>query len=212
MQSQAGNSRPGELESAPARNEVSGDYRRLLNALAARAHRLGSRDPEAAAQETFTRSWENAKSHPALEYYFREDSSGGAVPDWSLEQLLAWLHTVLRYVVSEERSRVAYRLEVPLDHASGENEVERFSEPSDTSDDQLELLLKRELEAILNECFPKLGSEYQSVLRLRAAGMKYDEIASRLNENENTIATWLSRAIKDLARCVGRRTQRIRIR
>src|SRR5262249_27001563 len=158
---------------------------------------------------TFTRSWENTKSQPALEYYFREDSNGDAVPpDWSLDQLLAWLHTVLRYVVSEERSRIAYRLEVSLDPAS-ENNERGFSEPPDTRDNQLQQLLQRELEAILSDCFPKLGSEYQFVLRLRAAGMKYDEIALRLRENENTIATWVSRAIKDLARCVGRRTQRV---
>lgn len=210
MQPQAGNSGPGELESAPVRHTISGDYRRLLTVLASRAHRLGSRDPEAAAQEALTRSWENAKSQAALEYYFHEDvAADSTLPEWNLGQLLAWLHTVLRYVVSEERSRVAYRTEVSLDRGSDGRDESSIFEPSDPRADQLHQLLKRELEAILSECFPKLDSEYQAVLRLRGAGMKYDEIAARLGQRENTIATWLSRAIRDLAGCVRRRTQRV---
>ena len=208
MQSQTGNSGPGEVESAPVANEISGGYRRLLSTLAVRAHRLGSRDPEAAAQETFTRSWENAASQPALEYYFRDALPGEpATAIWSLDQLLAWLHTVLRYVVSEERSRVSYRLEVPMDHESGEWEVRRTPEPRDTTADQLQQLLQQELTAILDRCFPKLDRDYRAVLRMRGAGMKYDEIASRLGIKENTVATWLSRGIRDLAQCIKRRTQ-----
>ena len=210
MQPQAGNSGPGELESAPVRHAISGDYRRLLKVLASRAHRLGSRDPEAAAQETFTRSWENVKSQAALEYYFREDLVAEVTPPpWSLDQLLAWLHAVLRYVVSEERGRVAYRLEVPLDRGSDSWDERSIPEPSDPNADQLHQLLQRELEWILRECFPKLDSQYQAVLKLRGTGMKYDEIASRLEQKENTIATWLSRAIRELAGCLKRRTQRV---
>lgn len=209
MQPQVGNSGPGELESAPVRNENSVDYRRLLGVLATRAHRLGSRDPEAAAQETFTRSWENAKSQTALEYYFREDPGGEATPPlWSLDQLIAWLHTVLRYVVSEERNRTSYHMEISLDQKSEAYDDRRFPEPTDTRTGQLERLLQQELESIVSECFPKLDSGYQSVLRLRGTGLRYDEIALRLGEKENTIATWLSRAIRDLARCVSRRMHR----
>jgi len=210
MQPQAGNSGSGELESAPVQHAISGDYRRLLAVLASRAHRLGSRDPEAAAQEALTRSWENSKSQAALEFYFREDVAADVFPPpWNLDQLLAWLHTVLRYVVSEERSRVAYRTEVSLDGGSDAWDRRSIPEPWDTGADQLHQLLQRELESILGECFPKLDSEYQAVLRLRGAGMKYDEIASRLGQRENTIATWLSRAVRELAGCVKRRTQRV---
>lgn len=209
MQPQAGKAGPGELESAPVSNEISGDYRRLLNVLASRAHRLGSRDPEAAAQEAFTRSWENLKSQAALEYYFRQDMGAEVTaPPWSLDQLLSWLHTVLRYVVSEERNRISYRLDVSLDQNSESSGAIRIPELRDTRAGQLEQLLQRELESIVSECFPKLDSGYQSVLKLRGSGLKYDEIASRMGEKENTIATWLSRAIRDLARCVNRRTQR----
>jgi RNA polymerase sigma factor (sigma-70 family) len=212
MQPQAANPGRGELESAPVRTEISGDYRRLLRMLASRAHRLGSRDPEAAAQEAFARSWENATSQPALEYYFRQNLPADALsPVWSLDQLLAWLHAVLRYVVSEERERVAYRLELSRGGHSEEWEERRIPEPPDPSLNPLQRLLERELESILSGCFPKLDLQYRTVLRMRGAGMKYQEIASRLGEKENTIATWLSRAIRDLARCVSRRTQGIEL-
>jgi RNA polymerase sigma factor (sigma-70 family) len=211
MQPQAAsNSGPGELEPAPVQHQISGGYRHLLTALASRAHRFGSRDPEAAAQEALTRSWENTKSKAALEFYFRNDvAPHAAAPAWSLDQLLAWLHVVLRYVVSEERGRVAYRMEVSLDRHSEAWNERSLPEPSDPGANQLHQLLQRELESILSECFPKLDSEYQAVLRLRGAGMKYDEIAVRLGQKENTVATWLSRAIRDLAGCIKRRMQRI---
>ena len=210
MQPQAANSGPGELESAPVRTEISGDYRRLLRTLASRAHRLGSRDPEAAAQEAFARSWENVTSQPALEYYFRQDSpAADRSPAWSLDQLLAWLHAVLRYVVSEERERVAYRLELSRGGHSEVWEEGRIPALPDTGLNPLQQILERELESILSGCFPKLDLQYRTVLRMRGAGMSYEEIASRLGEKQNTIATWLSRAIRDLARCVSRRTQGI---
>ena len=85
-----------------ARHPVS-DYRRLASALASRAARLGSRDPESAAQEALRRSLENPKSQPAVAYYFGEESPAGPAPEWPLDQLLAWLHGVLQYVVREEQ-------------------------------------------------------------------------------------------------------------
>src|SRR3984885_8738130 len=84
------------------------DYRRLLNALGSRARRMGSRDPESAAQETLKRSLENALSQPAIEYYFSEELPPDALPPdasppvWPLDQLMAWLHGVLHFVVLEE--------------------------------------------------------------------------------------------------------------
>jgi RNA polymerase sigma factor (sigma-70 family) len=210
MQSPAGNSALGETRSAPVRNAISGDYRRLLNTLALRAPRPGSRDPEAAAQEAFKRSWENSTSRPALEYYFGQSIPADAPASlWSLDQLLAWLHVVLRYVISEERSRIAYRLEVSLDDRVAPGDEYRAPEPVHNGADQLQLLMQRELDTILGECFPKLDSRYRSVLRMRGAGMKYDKIALRLGLKENTVATWISRGIRDLAQCVKRRTRRL---
>src|SRR3954453_17644172 len=88
-------------------------YRRLLARLRSRAERLGSKDPESAAQETLKRSLENPQSKSAIQYYFSENpSSGSPYPGWPLDQLLAWLHGVLHFVVREERNRVSYRREV----------------------------------------------------------------------------------------------------
>src|SRR5689334_5254886 len=87
-----------------------GEYRRLLAALGSRARRLGSRDPEGAAQEALKRSIENSKSRDAVEFYFGE--AVFAQPEWPLDQLLAWLHAVLRNVIREERERASYRREM----------------------------------------------------------------------------------------------------
>ena len=51
-----------------------------------------------------------------------------------------------------------------------------------------------------------LDREYRTVLRMRVGGMKYNEIAMRLGVNENTVATWISRGVKDLAQFVRKRT------
>jgi RNA polymerase sigma factor (sigma-70 family) len=68
--------------------------------------------------------------------------------------------------------------------------------------------MQQEFESILERCFPKLDGRYQKVLNMRSVGMKYDEIASRLDVKENTVATWVSRGIRDLARCVNKRIYR----
>src|SRR5205814_6100684 len=92
------------LPQAVIAHRTTGDYRKLVNALALRAARMGSRDPEGAAQEAVRRSLANSQSRPPLEYYFHE-SPGALVPAWTLLQLLGWLHGVLRLVVREEHAR-----------------------------------------------------------------------------------------------------------
>jgi RNA polymerase sigma factor (sigma-70 family) len=173
-----------------ARDPVS-DYRRLASALASRAARLGSRDPEGAAQEALRRSLENRKSQSAVACYFGEESPAGAAPQWPLDQLLAWLHGVLQYVVREEQSRVGFRREVP---------VISISEPPDSSPDALDAMIQRETRAIVADCFATLDRDYRDVLKLRMDGLKYGEIARRMGVNENTVATRLSRGIRELGR------------
>src|SRR6202522_172332 len=93
---------PGGRSILSETRDAISDYRRLLNALGSRARRMGSRDPESAAQETLKRSLENTLSQPAIEYYFSEELPvDAAAPAWPLDQLMAWLHGVLRR--SEER-------------------------------------------------------------------------------------------------------------
>lgn len=189
----------GEISGAvgPARDAAT-EYRRLLSALAARAARLGSRDAEAAAQEALKRSLESPVSQAAVEFYFSQESADALrPPEWPLDQLLAWLHGVVRYVVQEERNRAGTRREV---WGKAQSEV------ADPAPGQLEVLIRKELEGIVEDCMPSLDREYRTVLAMRADGLKYGDIAVKLGVNENTVATWVSRGIRTLAGQVRRRT------
>ena len=93
--------------------DAASDYRRLLATLTSRARRLGSRDPESAAQEALKRALENDRSQRAVEFYFSQNLPAGLqAPEWPLDQLFAWLHGVLHYVVREEHNRVSSQREV----------------------------------------------------------------------------------------------------
>jgi len=175
-------------------------YRRLLAALAGRARRSGSRDPEAAAQETLKRALQNRGAKVAVEYYFSEElPPGAAIPEWRLDQLFAWLYGVLQNVVREERGRVRFQREVAM------GEVPAARHPSDPAPGQLDALLQAEMERIVADCMPKLEPEYRRVLRMRAEGLTYSQIAGELGVNENTVATWISRGIRDLGRWLRKR-------
>jgi RNA polymerase sigma factor (sigma-70 family) len=182
------------------------DYRRLLNALEARARRMGSRDPESAAQEALKRSLENTMSQPAVEYYFSEDLPPDAGPPaWPLDQLMAWLHGVLHFVVLEEHNRASNRRE--LAGWARQGDTESRLDPPDPAPNQLNALIQRELEQIVIDCLPALDADYRRVLKMRASGLKYGDIAARLGVSENTVATWVSRGIRTLAQSVRRRMQ-----
>jgi RNA polymerase sigma factor (sigma-70 family) len=175
----------------PSSRDPVTNYRRLVSALASRAARLGSRDPESAAQEALRRSLENRKSQPAVAYYFGEESPTGGPPEWPLDQLLGWLHGVLQYVVREERSRVGFHRElsgIPI------------AEPADASPNVLDGMIQRETSAIMADCFATLDRDHRDVLTLRMDGLKYGEIARRMGVNENTVATWVSRGMRELGR------------
>jgi len=175
------------------------DFRRLLNALGSRARRMGSRDPESAAQETLKRSLENPLSQSAIEYYCSEELPlDAAAPAWPLEQLMAWLHGVLHFVVLEEHNRASNRREFAVGWAE---------DRADPAPDQLDVLIQKELQQIVLECLPALDADYRSVLKLRADGLKYGDIAQRLGVSENTVATWVSRGIRTLSQSVRRRMQ-----
>jgi RNA polymerase sigma factor (sigma-70 family) len=182
------------------------DYRRLLSALGSRARRMGSRDPESAAQETLKRSLENSLSQPAVEYYFSEELPlDAAPPAWPLDQLMAWLHGILHFVVLEEHNRASSRRESGAGW-TGDAALNRLDRP-DPAPDQLDALIQKELQQIVLECMPALDADYQRVLKMRANGLKYGDIALRLGVSENTVATWVSRGIRTLAQCVRRRTR-----
>ena len=178
------------------------EYRRLLGTLESRARWLGSRDPESAAQETLRRSLEDPRSQSTIEYYFSDELPPNSIPpDWPLDRLFAWLHGVLHFVVREEHNRVSNRREV----LSGTND---YLDSPDPAPGQLDRMIQRELQEIVVECLPELDSEYREVLKMRASGLKYGEIALQLGVSENTVASWVSRGIRTLAQCVRRRTER----
>ncbi|HWC97846.1 MAG TPA: sigma factor-like helix-turn-helix DNA-binding protein [Candidatus Sulfopaludibacter sp.] len=180
----------------------------LLASLASRAWSLGSRDPESAAQEALKRSLQHPQSHSAVEYYFADELPEGAgAPEWPLDQLFAWLHGVLRYVVREEQARASFHREVPVpcEPSSGES-----LDPMDPSPDQLDALLQSERHTIIEHCLPRLGSDYRTVIRMRMDGVSYFDIAASLQISENTVATWVSRGIRTLAQCVRRRMRNSR--
>ena len=189
---------------APLARNSAHDYQRLLKMLAARAQRCGSRDPEAAAQEALKRSLENPTSQQAVDYYFSAAlADDPRTPEWRLDQLFAWLHGVVTYVVREERQRARHWREVPYARSADDHEI---LEPADPSAGQLDALIQRELEEIVSDCFPTLDREYRAVLKMRVDGMKYGDIANRLGVNENTVATWISRGIRALGHRVRMRT------
>jgi RNA polymerase sigma factor (sigma-70 family) len=151
---------------------------------------MGSRDPEGAAQEAIRRSLANAVSRAAVEYYFHEQP-GSDPPDWTLLQLLGWLHGVLRFVVAEERARASTQRETAA-------AFEDLLDVPDRRPNQLDAVIDTQLREIVHECVMRLGDDHRAALLLRLQGAKYDEIASRLGTNENTVATWLRRSVHDL--------------
>jgi RNA polymerase sigma factor (sigma-70 family) len=143
-----------------------------------------------------------------MEYYFSEDPTALLdPPDWSLDQLFAWLHGVLHYVVLEEHNRTSTRREATTGRIGSESEDHRSLDPADPAPDQLDVLIQRELQEIVLVCFPMLQRKYRTVLKMRADGLKYGEIAVRLGVKENTVATLVSHGIRELARRVSHRTQ-----
>ena len=78
-------------------------------------------------------------------------------------------------------------------------------DPVDPGPDPLEQIMDREIKGIVAEAFPKLDRDYRTVLMMRVDGMKYCEIADRLGVSENTVATWISRGIRELGGHIRRR-------
>ena len=160
---------------------------------------MGSRDAEGAAHEALKRSLSTPAPRAAIDYYFQEHPAANLVaPEWSLEQLFAWLYGVLRFVVKEEYARVSARREILADDGT-------TMDVADPSTDQLHRLLDDETKTIVRECLDTLDDNYRDVLVLRARGLKYTDIAIRLGVNENTVATWVRRATKVVAQLVRNR-------
>ena len=201
----------GERTSTNTPVDPHSQLQRFLAALSSRARWLGSRDPESAVQEALKRSLLNPAARLAIEFYFGKDlADDAAPPEWPIDQLYAWLHGVLNNVVRDESGRASRWREMPM--AAVESDRPGGGQPMDPADpapDPLEQLMDRELKGIVAEAFPKLGRDYRTVLRMRIDGMKYCDIADRLGVSENTVATWVSRGIRELGSHIRRRTARV---
>jgi RNA polymerase sigma factor (sigma-70 family) len=159
---------------------------------------MGSRDPEAAAQEAIRRSLAHASSRSAVEYYFGDPLTANAEPPaWTLAQLLGWLHGVLRFVVWEDGARASSRRETLAS-------IDDLIEFPDRAPSQLDVVIDAELRAIVHECLTRLSDERRTALLLRLQGVKYQEIARRLDMNEKTVATWLHRGTLELIQRIDR--------
>ncbi len=92
---------------------------------------------------------------------FQRGSAGPmrAPPEWPLDQLLAWLHGVLNFVVREEHSRASHRREVLLGGIAEERSSAASGglDPADPAPDQLDTLIQKEMQQIVVECLPALG-------------------------------------------------------
>jgi len=208
MEGKTGGPHSGGGSCSALMRDIRHDYRRLHSVLVSRARWLGSRDGESAAQEALARSLRNPMSQAAIQYYFSEELPANPLaPEWPIDQLLAWLHGVLTFIVREEHHRASSHREVLLGGTDSEGSPRPVLDPADPAPDQLDMLIQKEMQQIVVECLPALEPEYRAVLKMRAEGLKYDEIAVRMGTNENTVATWVSRGIKTLAQRVRRRTQ-----
>ena len=153
---------------------------------------MGSRDPEAAAQEAIRRSLAHASSRSAVDYYFRDPLPANVEPPaWTLAQLLGWLHGVLRFVVWEDRARASTQRETSAS-------IDELLEFPARGPSQLDVVIDAELRAIVHECLTRLGDDRRKALLLRLQGVKYQDIARRLGMNEKTVATWLRRGTLEL--------------
>jgi len=160
---------------------------------------MGAADPESAAQEAIRRSLDNQMARPALDYYFHDQpTAAGHPPEWSLLQLLGWLHGVLRFVVWEERARARTRREITT-------RSDDLVEYADARPSQLDVAIDAQLRAMVHDCVMSLAEDRRAAVLMRLQGAKYDEIARRLGLNENTVATWLHRSSQELIRRVRER-------
>lgn len=121
-----------------------------------------------------------------------------AETDWPPHILIAWLYRTVEFVVLEQRRKG--RRESGLSDESMEHDIPDLSRGSD------DLVMDQQWNELLVECLGKLGPEYRAVLELRITeGLKYSEIAERLGENINAVATKLARGMKTLGQQMQRR-------
>jgi RNA polymerase sigma factor (sigma-70 family) len=160
--------------------------------LAVKAQHLGSPDCESAAQEAVLRALENPLAERAFRFYYA--ASGTALqlmPEWSVGRLEAWLFVTVRFVVSEQRRKMA---------APGNGALD----PAAPGPDALDSLLASERKDKFNRCLACLKPNERRALLLYHDGRKYSDIAREMGTSENSVASWIKRGRERLLQCVRR--------
>jgi RNA polymerase sigma factor (sigma-70 family) len=114
------------------------------------------------------------------------------ISDLNQEKQRAWLIRVAHNKIIDHRRYAGRRTAVPL-----EDVTETVYCREDTEPDQV--VLQQEEYALLRENLTRLPALQQEVLHLRiAVGLRYAEIATRLNKREGAIRVLLSRSLNFL--------------
>lgn len=165
----------------------------LAHRLVRFASKLGSAAPHDAVQEALTRTLAHPIVGPELHRCYEGTLPlTAADPEWSFEKLCAWLYVVVRYVVSEER-RTGRRQVLTGD--------DRTFDIPDGSLDSLSRLIDIETLERLHACLDALDPNLKAALTLRLKEERsYHEIATKLERSPNTIATWIARGCREIAR------------
>jgi RNA polymerase sigma-70 factor (ECF subfamily) len=108
--------------------------------------------------------------------------------------LRGWVFQVARNYLRDERKSARHQKTVPLD-----NEVERDGRFADPRDSPERLALSEERSRRLRSAVEKLGSQQRECILLRAAGMRYREIAETMGINISSVGTLVQRAIARLS-------------
>lgn len=122
------------------------------------------------------------------ETYCRAFSSRSKFRGTSDLELCGWLLAIMRNVASDQSRRTS------LFHAYSTF----FGFCSDDKTPSHEML-SAEREALLHTCLSKLSPEQSQVISMRHfEGLKFKELASRMNQNINTVVGWYRRGLLKL--------------
>lgn len=161
----------------------------------ARLH--GAVDVDNVSGEVIKRALADPGAGPALRAYLDEPSSPAPDADWPLGRLMAWLHTAVKFVVSEERRTVDARLVVPTTD-------DRPFEAMDRDAGALARLIEAQSHARVHACLATLRPDHARAVRLWAHGFTHADIAARLDATTTAVNNWIARGLRTVKACVHR--------
>ena len=177
-------------------------YSKLLSRLSVWARRWGSRDPEDDAHRAVLIGLRHARFGRALQALDDQPGESEEVEQKLVQETIAWLHGVVKYVVLEGLRRASAQREVAIVDAPG------FDAP-DGSLDPLDQAINAESSGILRDCLATLEPNVRQALRMWARGYSLAEIAAALGKKQSTVTNWIYReGLPKLSRCFHARDAR----